>query len=118
LAVDDTATHRLLAHDLATVLVEVANPSFSCVEIDNQAGGRLAAEYLLERGHRRCAFVGDSEVPDYAIHTSDWRLVGYRRSLRKAGVELPDAYIALSPHGMEQACRQAHRLLDLPEPPT
>lgn len=118
LAVGDTATRRLINHDLPTVLVEVAHPSFSCVEIDNEAGGRLAAEFLLERGHRRCAFVGDSEVPDYAIHTSDWRLVGYRRSLRKAGVELTDAYIALASHGMEQARQQTHRLLDLPEPPT
>jgi len=118
LAVDENATKRLLAHDLATVLVEVANPFFSCVEIDNGAGGRLAAEFLLQRGYRHCAFVGDSEVPDYAIPTSDWRLVGYRRALLKAGVELPDAYIALAPHGMEQARLQAHRLLDLPEPPT
>jgi len=118
LAVDEAATHRLLTHDMATVLVEVAHPSFSCVEIDNQAGGRMVAQFLLERGHRRCAFVGDSEVPDYAIHTSDWRLEGYRWSLRQAGVELPDAYVALAPHGMAQAVQQAHQLFDLPEPPT
>lgn len=118
LTVDDLATRRLLGHDLATVLVEVGNSSFSCVEIDNQAGGQLAAEFLLNRGHRRCAFVGDSEVPDYAIPTSDWRLIGYRRSLLNAGIELPAAYIALAPHGMEQACQQVHQLLDLPEPPT
>jgi DNA-binding LacI/PurR family transcriptional regulator len=118
LTVDDTATRRLLSHDLATVLVEVAHPSFSCVEIDNEAGGRLAAEFLLKQGYCRCAFVGDSEVPDYAIHTSDWRLIGYRQALRKAGVELPDAYIALAPHGMESARHQAHALFDLPTPPT
>jgi DNA-binding LacI/PurR family transcriptional regulator len=62
--------------------------------------------------------VGDSEVPNYAIPTSDWRLAGYRRALQKAGVGLPEAYIALAPHGMEQAYLQTHRLLDLPEPPT
>jgi DNA-binding LacI/PurR family transcriptional regulator len=118
LAVDDTATQRLVSHQIATVLVEGANPSFSCVDIDNEAGGWLAAEFFLRRGHRRCAFVGDEEVPDYAIFTSDWRLSGYRQALQKAGVGLPDAYIALAPHGIEQACEQAKRLLDLPEPPT
>ena len=118
LAVDEIATQRLLIHQVEAVLVEVANPAFSCVEIDNEAGGRLAAEFLLQRGYRRCAFVGDSEVPNYAIPTSDWRLAGYRRALQKAGVGLPDAYIALAPHGMEQAYLQTHRLLDLPEPPT
>jgi DNA-binding LacI/PurR family transcriptional regulator len=118
LAVDETATRRLLSHELATVLVEVTHPSFSCVEIDNDAGGRLAAEFLLQRGYHRCAFVGDSAVPDYAIHTSDWRLLGYQRALEEAGIALPDAYIALAPHGLEQACQQAHTLLDLPVPPT
>jgi DNA-binding LacI/PurR family transcriptional regulator len=118
LAVDDTATQRLLSHHIATVVVEVANPSFSSVEIDNEAGGRLAAEFFLQRGKRRCAFVGDSEVPDYAIFTSDWRLAGYRQALQEAGVALPAAYIALAPHGMEQAYEQTKRLLDLPEPPT
>jgi len=118
LAVDDTATRRLIAHKVATVLVEVAHPSFSCVEIDHEAGGRLAAEFLLQRGYRRCAFVGDSDVPDYALHTSDRRLVGYRRVLQEAGVELPAAYVSLAPHGMEPARGQAHALLDLPTPPT
>ena len=115
---EEHVVRRLLHSQLATVLIEVAHPFFSRIEIDNEAGGRMAAEYLLKHGHCRCAFVGDSEVPDYAIHTSDWRLVGYRRALREAGVGLPDAYVALAPHGMEQARQQAHRLLDLPEPPT
>ncbi len=115
---DEPAARRLLTHGLETVLIEFRHPSFSSIIIDNQAGGRLAAEYLLSLGHRRLGFVGDTDVPSHAIHTSDWRLDGYRQALAKAGIPLPDSYIALAPNGMEAAQQAAHCLLDLPERPT
>ena len=31
---------------------------------------------------------------------------------------MPDAYVALAPHGLEPARRLAHQLLDLPAPPS
>lgn len=115
---DQEAAQRLHIHELETVLIEAPQAGFSSVAIDDQAGGRMAAEYLMQRGHERCGFVGDSSVPDYAIHTSDWRLAGYRSALLEAKLTLPDEYIALAPHGMEQARQVAHKLLELPKPPT
>ena len=114
----DTAGQRLLKHGIETVLIEVARPSFSSIEIDDETGGRMAAEYLISKGHRRCAFVGDKDLPDYSIHTSDRRLAGYRQALASAGIPLPDAYVSLAPQSLEHARQQTHLLLDLPEPPT
>ena len=115
---EDRIAQRLVANDLDAVLIEFAHPLFSSVEIDDQAGGQMAARYLAERGHRRCAFVGDADVPIYAIHTSDERLAGYRRGLRESGLDLPECYVSRAPHGMESARRQTHALFELPEPPT
>lgn len=115
---DDNIAARLIDHGLATVLIEFARPPFSSVEIDDQAGGRLVAEYLAGQGHRCFGFVGDTNLPDYAIHTSDRRLAGYRGALAEAGCALSDGRVALGPHGLEPARQAAHRLLDLPEPPT
>lgn len=115
---DDEAENRLLANGLKTVLIEFSRKPFSSVRIDDRAGGMLAAEYLLARGHRCCGFVGDADVPDYALPTSDMRLEGYRAALTSAGVELPDNCIGLASHSLENARRSAHRLLDLPHPPT
>ena len=115
---DGAAVRRLLDQQLETVLIELSQEPFSSIRIDDRAGGQMAAEYLLQKGHRRCAFVGDSDVPDYAIHTSDWRLEGYRKALAAAGMILPGEYVALAPHSRENARLLAHRLLDLPEPPT
>jgi LacI family transcriptional regulator len=115
---EEKVAQRLVAHGLQVVLIEFSHALFSSIEIDDQFGGRLVARYLLDQGHRRCAFVGDSDVPVYSIHTSDERLDGYRQGLIEGGLDLPDHYISRAPHGMESARRQTHDLLDLPDPPT
>jgi len=115
---DDAAAQRLITHGIETVLIEFARPSFSSIEIDDEAGGRVAAEYLISKGHRRCAFVGDRDLPSYSIHTSDQRLAGHREALLAAGISLPDAYVSLAPQSVEHARQQTHSLLDLSEPPS
>jgi LacI family transcriptional regulator len=116
---DDAIAQRLVTGEMETVLIEANHPAFSSIEIDDIAGGRIAAEYLLEQGHRRCAFIGDKDLPDYAIHPSDLRLQGYQQALAAGGVSLPDDYIALVPYNSLDATHQeTHRLLDLPEPPS
>jgi len=112
------AAQRLVAHELEVVLIEFTHSQFSSVEINDQSGGLLVSRYLVGRGHQRCAFVGDSDVPIYSIHTSDERLAGYRQGLIEAGLELPEQYIRRAPHSIESARQQAHMLFDLPVPPT
>lgn len=114
---DDEAADRLVHHDLATVLIEFSRPRFASVRIDDAAGGALAAEHLWSLGRVPCGFVGDSDVPDYALPTSDLRLAGFRAQLARHGLDLPDEYVARAPHGLETARQAAHRLLDLPRRP-
>lgn len=122
LPLDEAAAERLVKHELPTVQIVPASQPLSQniarIVHDDAAGGRLAAEYLIARGHRRLGFVGDLDVPDFTIHTSDQKLDPFRQALALAGIPLPDAYVGLAPFGMEQARQQAHRLLDLPAPPT
>lgn len=115
---DQAAAQRLLEHKIETVLIEAPQQGFSGVAINDEAGGRLAAEYLIGKGHARLGFVGDSDVPEYAIPTSDWRLRGYRSRIGELGKALRDEHIGLAPHGMEQAHAQAARILRLSDPPT
>lgn len=112
------AAARLAASGIETVLIEYAQKPFSSICIDDHLGGAMAAEYLLSLGHRRCAFVGDADMPDYILPISDKRLAGYRAALARSHVDLPDAYLGLAYHSLDNARRSAHRLLDLPEPPT
>jgi Transcriptional regulators len=118
LQIDDDEANRLVERNLPTVLIEYPHPNLNCVEIDNIEGGKMAAHYLVRKGHRRVAFLGDTNLPEYSIHPVSQRLVGFRQALREAGIELPDAFVRLAPYTQDQTRQVAHELLSLPEPPT
>jgi len=117
LPVDERAAHRLRSTGLETVIVESVHPLFACVEIDNREGGRLAAGFLADRGYRRCAFLGETGEPDYALHPSDLRLAGFREALEARGCGLRDSCVVRAAYLMEDAMRKARDLLSLAEPP-
>jgi DNA-binding LacI/PurR family transcriptional regulator len=118
LPIGDSEARRLVDHHLPTVLIEYPHPKMNCVEIDDFAGGHMAATYLLEKGHRRIAFLGDTNLPEYAIHPVSLRLNGFRKALKQARINLPDAFIRLAPYSQEQTRQVAKELLNLPSPPT
>lgn len=119
LQMDDLAAQRLLQHDLQTVLIETHHTVLSGVEIDNIAGGRLAAEYLVEQGHTRIAFVGiDTEIPGCTLPTSAMRLEGFRAVLATVELPLLDHYVRNAENDMDAAYAQAKVLISLPERPT
>jgi len=110
-------TRHLRSHSLEVVTVEFASGDFCSVEIDNVQGGRMAARHLVEKGRRRCAFVGESGVPEHIIHLSDLRLEGFRLGLQEAGTDLPEQYISRGPFSRDGVTRQAESLLELPAAP-
>lgn len=72
------------------------------VVVDSQRGGALAAEHLLELGHRQIIYLsGPPTVSAAADH-----LTGFRRALQKAGLPFPDSHAFLA--GLDiQSGRQA-----------
>jgi LacI family transcriptional regulator len=118
LPIGESEVHRLIDHRLPTVLIEYPHPKLSCVEIDDVEGGRIAAKYLLEKGHRHIAFLGDTDLPEYAIHPVSLRLKGFRQTLKEARIKLPDTFVRLAPYTQDQTRQVAKELLNLPEPPT
>lgn len=118
LPIDGQSAHRLVKHGLEAVSIEYTAPSISSVEIDDYGGGKMAARYLVSKGHRSCGFVGDLDPPDYAVRPVIRRLEGYRAGLQEAGFDLPDEYIRSSPYRQVPTRQAAHELLSLPKPPT
>jgi len=108
---------RIRDNHLQTILIEYNHPFFSTIEIDNEYGGRLAAEYLLGKGYRRMAFIGEAGEPPYSLHPSAYRLTGFQTALAESGFPLHEEYIGLNPLKMDTVIRQTRQFLDLPKPP-
>jgi len=118
LPVDESHARRLIDHKLPTVLVEYPHSKLNCVEIDDAEGGYMATTYLLKKGHRRIAFLGDTDLPEYSIHPVSLRLSGFRRALKEYRIRIPDTFVRLAPYSQEQTRMVAKELLNLSEPPT
>jgi DNA-binding LacI/PurR family transcriptional regulator len=118
LPVNDDDVKRLIDHRLPTVLIEYPHPLLNSVEIDNVEGGKLATEYLIKKGHRRIAFLGDTDLPEYSIHPVNLRLKGFRQALKAANTQVPENFIRLAPYNQDHARQIAKELIELPDPPT
>ena len=118
LPVAEVDIKRLVQHQLPTVLIEFPHPELNSVEINDVEGGRIATEYLLKKGHRRIAFLGDTDLPEYSIHPVSLRLRGFREALNNASIEIPEEFIRLAPYDQDQARIIAKEFMDMSNPPT
>ena len=108
---------RLAAAGIPVVLVDQAHDELPTVTVDDVEGGRMATAHLLELGHRRIAFAGDTVDGVHGASASSRRCVGYQRALGDAGVPVRPDLVRLRPHGRDAAAI-ASDLLELAGPPT
>jgi LacI family transcriptional regulator len=114
---DDELT-ALQDQGIPVTLVDVDDERLPHVSNDDVMGGALAAGHLLDAGHRRIGFVGDTVENPFGFASSAQRLEGFAAALREAGAPLAPQYIRRGPHGRAVAGRLARELLELDEPPT
>ncbi len=80
----------------------------ACVVMNNELGGVLATEHLLDNGHRRIGHVtGPLSYPDARD-----RLQGYRRALEDARVGYLERYVVEANFQEEGGARAVARLLE------
>ncbi len=118
LPIEQDEMRRLMESRLEIVSIETHQDAFSSVEIDDFAGGEMAANFLLEKGHRCFGFIGDMEPPDYAIQPVANRLRGFVHRLSAAGVSIDPQAIRTSPYQQEFSRQAAYQLLSMPQRPT
>lgn len=84
------------------------------VSVDNEGGGRLATNHLIQHGHKRIAIL---VAPAY--YTTGRRLRGYRRALRDSGLAVDADLIVHLSNGSASVAKEATAaLLALDNPPT
>ncbi|WP_134699198.1 LacI family DNA-binding transcriptional regulator [Ammoniphilus sp. YIM 78166] len=87
---------------------------FDYVGVDNVLGGKLAIQHLIEKGHRRIAFLGGTN------DSSVWRdrMRGYMDALVEAGFEVDPALLVETPVSRKGGMDAIKQVLSLPQPPT
>lgn len=107
----------LQLNSVPLVSVERLFKGFSGISVDNTEGGRLAARYLIKKGYRKPAFMGDGGNPEYAYCASKLRLYGFEEGLDNAGIPLPDKKTVLHDLGADFIPEALSRLVSSDDPP-
>lgn len=111
---DHTVLEELRRREVPFVLVNRSVAGYPAATCDNYLGGRLAAEHLLELGHRDVGVIAGLAHASTGID----RPAGFVDRYREAGIEVPAdniVFSGLDSHGGHYA---ADRLLAGPTPPT
>jgi len=92
----------------------MSNPSYPSVHATNYQGAVEAMEYLIGLGHRRIGYIsGRAE-----LESSNRRLLGYRDSLKKAGIPFDEQLVACGEYTTQTGITCAKKLLSLKDRPT
>jgi LacI family transcriptional regulator len=80
----------------------------------NRQGAIAAVGHLCSFGHRRIAYLGDSQ----AIATAAQRFDGYQHALERAGLQADPLIIRHGLRGIDASSQATTDLINLPDPPT
>ncbi len=105
----------LSAAGIPVVLTWRTTPGRAAVTVDNERAGRLAAQHLIDLGHRRIGMVTGSFTFNDRQRA---RMHGAREALRAAGLDLPDWLVSQQPTTLAGGRSGAAALMALATPPT
>jgi len=87
---------------------------FPYIEVDSRAGFELLVKHLVERGHKRIAYIG--APARFTLQTD--RLDGYRSGLEATHIRFDPGLVGEGDLSRTGGYDAALRLFDLPKPPT
>ncbi len=113
---DDAPLKRLKQKGVPIVEIDRLSgvSDLDAVLVDNAFGGRLAAEHLLDFGHRRIAVVTGPST----LTTARERLEGFQSALNERGIELLPSLTEVANFRESGGYSATSRLLNQPERPT
>ncbi len=107
---------KMLAHERPVVLADrrIPNVHAATITSDNVAGGYLATQYLLQRGHRRIGIL----LEDPRLSSSAERMQGYRLALTEREIEPREDWMAAGYFGLGGGRRMLRELYKRADRPT
>ena len=113
--VDAAGLCSLIASGVPAVLIHAEyGDAISSAIVDDTAAGEVAAQHLIELGHRRIAVIAGAPGSE----TSERRVAGVERALARTGLILDPALVAMVGYTPDDGRRGIRELLAQPVPPT
>jgi LacI family transcriptional regulator len=107
---------QIINRGVPVVLVtkEPENSRYDYVGSDYVLGGQMAVEHLIQKGHKRIAYLGGPP------ESSSWkdRKLGYYNALNQAGIKIDDTLIVNGPVTREGGVEAIKKVLSHSNPPT
>lgn len=105
---------ELVGSEFPTVTIDYSFNNQSSVVSDNVEGAYKLTEYLIEKGHRKIAFIHGENTS-----VTDKRLVGFFRACEDNGIEIPEEYVLEGRYHDPKLCEiLTERLMKMDDPPT
>lgn len=106
----------LLRRNLPVVMIDRNVPSveLDAVLTDNQLGGLLATQHLLDLGHTRIACIAGPS----SITPSAERIIGYRKALEQAGLPYDETLVVRGDYHAQSGLEITHFILNMDPRPT
>lgn len=99
---------------LSMVSIQADVEGIDRVDVTDEAGTYEAVSYLIEKGHKKIAFLGYR----FDISILQNRLDGYYRALSEKHIAVEEGYVIESKHDSKKIYECARRLLSSPNRPT
>ncbi|CAI0932198.1 LacI family DNA-binding transcriptional regulator [Serratia entomophila] len=105
---------NIAARGVPFVLVSRRAGDYFSVTCDDYRGGQLAAQHLIEQGHRRIAIIAGEPFASTGLD----RTAGFIDYCLQAGVEIPDSWVISSHFDTLSGHQAGLKLLSGPRPPS
>lgn len=82
-------------------------PEVDCIDVNNVSGAKMAAEYLIKKGHQKIVMINVDEDKDYTVD----RLEGYQSALREQDIPYSGGSIIYAANNVKGGYAAAESLL-------
>lgn len=104
----------LEALNVPVVLFWHAMPDeLSYIEVDHEAGSRMAVRHLIERGYTRIAYIGGQETSP----SNQIRLLAYQQTLQENTLTVDPRWISFGSFNITGGYQRMNAMMNLSEPP-
>ncbi len=107
---NDTTINLLNELSINVIFVEFGEINFPSISIDNNLGGEMVADYLLEKKYKTFSILTEEES-DKKVHPNQMRVTGFINRLKQNGANITPQMVFYGSNDLKQSIKIAISIL-------